>query len=83
MVPKELNLGSISFSEGNRLLTQLVGARCHEGKLVVDEINSKYFRYMPFGKGIYHHYDYSLFHMNIRKNIAERIDNFMSQRDIE
>ena len=83
MAPKELNLGSISFSEGNRLLTQLIGARCHEGKLMVDEINSKYFRYMPFGKGIYHHYDYSLFHMNIRKNIAERIDNFMSQRDIE
>ena len=78
MISKDKNLGSISFSESKKLSLNLVGAKCMSGKLLINSFDSEYFRYMPFGKGVYHHYDFSLFHMNIRENAIERVSAFLS-----
>ncbi len=82
VIGKENNLGSISFSENKRLSINLVGAQCVNGKLLVNSFDSKYFRYMPFGRGVYHHYDFSLFHMNIRENAQERVLAFLRNNSI-
>ena len=78
-VGREKNFGSVSFMEGKEISLNVVGAQCLDGKLALGELKSKNFKYMPFGKGVYHHYDYSLFHMNIRKNIEERVRYFQQK----
>ena len=78
-VGREKNFGSVSFMEGKEISLNVVGAQCLDGKLALGELKSKNFKYMPFGEGVYHHYDYSLFHMNIRKNIEERVRYFQQK----
>ena len=77
LISKDKNFGSISFSENKELSLNLVGAQCIDGKLLINSFDSKYFKYMPFGKGIYHHYDFSLFYINIRENVEERVLAFL------
>ena len=79
LVGREKNLGSVSFMEDKRIFLNVVGAQCLDGKLALGEMKSNNFKYMPFGEGVYHHYDYSLFHMNIRKNIEERVRYFQQK----
>ena len=76
LVGREKNLGSVSFMEDKKISLNVAGAQCLDGKLALGEMKSNNFKYMPFGEGVYHHYDYSLFHMNIRKNIEERVRGF-------
>ena len=54
-------------------------AQCVDGMLLVQEIHSKYYGARPMGKDNYHIYDYSLFHMNLRKNVEQRVAKFLSQ----
>ena len=79
LVGREKNLGSVSFMEDKEISLNVVGAQCLDGKLALGEMKSNNFKYMPFGEGVYHHYDYSLFHMNIRKNIEERVRYFQQK----
>ena len=79
IVGREKNVGSISFMEDKEISLNVVGAQCLDGRLALGELKSKNFKYMPFGIGVYHHYDYSLFHMNIRKNIEERVGYFQKK----
>jgi len=79
LVGREKNLGSVSFMEDKKISLNVVGAQCLDGKLALGEMKSNNFKYMPFGEGVYHHYDYSLFHMNIRKNIEERVGYFQKK----
>ena len=84
--PKSLNLGSMGFPGwiGIKLLDQpsvfhiekkLTGARCINGVLEVDKIESRNYPVTLFS---YHAYDYGLFYENISKNVEKRIQNFLS-----
>lgn len=52
-------------------------AQCVGGMLLVSEIRSDHYDARPMGRDNYHIYDYSLFHMNIRKNAEERSRRFL------
>jgi hypothetical protein len=54
-------------------------AQCVDGMLLVKEIHSKHYAARPMGRDNYHIYDYNLFHMNLRKNVEERVVKFLSQ----
>lgn len=84
---KSLNLGSMGFPGwiGINLLGQpsvfdiekkLTGAKCLNGVLEVDKIDSRNYPVTLFS---YHAYDYGLFHKNISKNATIRIQNFRSK----
>ena len=76
MAPATENLGAISFSNGATLETGLTGARCEGSKLLVSQLDESKYPDIPSGLGAYHSYDYSLFHLNIRKNAVERLKQF-------
>ena len=70
------NLGAISFSNGATLERGLTGARCEGNKLLVKQVEESKYPDRRSGLGAYHNYDYSLFHLNIRKNAVERLKQF-------
>jgi hypothetical protein len=70
--PASLNKGSIDFGAGGNIEEKVVDAQCSEGLLLLTEVNSENFNLMPFGKGNYHRYEFSLYHMNIRENAEAR-----------
>ena len=55
-------------------------AQCIEGMLLVKEIHSKNYAARPMGRDNYHIYDYSLFHMNLRKNVELRAATYLQSR---
>lgn len=74
------NLGAQPFADSEEsvraLRQEATGAACDDGMLVVSPPNDdEGFTYGTFG-GDYHIYDYNLFHMNLRTDIARRIDMF-------
>ena len=76
MAPATQNLGAISFSNGATLERGLTGARCEGNKLLVKQVEESKYPDRRSGLGAYHNYDYSLFHLNIRKNAVERLKQF-------
>jgi hypothetical protein len=54
-------------------------ARCMGGMLQIREIRSEHYGARPTGRDNYHIYDYSLFHMSIRKNAEERTRHYFLQ----
>lgn len=83
-----LNLGAVSFGGLNFDVDEpppldpliepgAADARCTQGQLLVSKINSDRFNARLTGPNNLHVYDYSLFHMNIRENVAERIAAFL------
>lgn len=50
------------------------GAKCKDGLLVVNIKNK--LKYLPVGDS-YHLFDYSLFYMNIRANVADRVNAYL------
>ncbi len=52
-------------------------AQCRDGNLVVSEIRSEHYASRPLGRDNYHLYDYALFYLNIRENVAARVDAFL------
>ena len=85
-----LNTGAIGFAsygeaeEGEDITTMLVepeaaDARCtDDGHLAVPALRSDGFPERMMGNSL-HVYDYSLFHMNIRTNVAQRIGAYLTQ----
>lgn len=74
------NLGGQPFAEADEALPplrpRLTGAACQDGMLVVDPpADEDGLTFGLFG-GDYHIYDYNLFHMNIRQDVARRISAF-------
>jgi hypothetical protein len=61
------------------LETGTADAQCVNGMLLVRDIHSQYYNARPMGRDNYHVYDYSLFHMNLRKNAETRVAQFLSQ----
>ena len=84
---RDEHLGAVRFGEGDgegaaapRPLRDLLRARCREGLLEVELSED-------FGPGLlgedYHLVDYSLFHMDVRRNVARRVEAFLEGRDGE
>lgn len=55
-------------------------AQCVEGMLLVQEIRSALYGARPMGRDNYHIYDYSLFHMNLRRNAEARVQAYLAER---
>jgi len=57
-----------------------VSARCGEdGYLYISKPVHRQFRMMLLPGGNYHNYDYSLFYMNLRENVKERLEAFLKK----
>jgi hypothetical protein len=52
-------------------------AQCVGGMLLVQEIRSQHYASRPMGRDNYHVYDYSLFHMNIRRNAELKVAKYL------
>ena len=81
-VPKTANLGAIPLINVvglNAINPQLVGARCEKGYLWIDEPEVSGYSVALFEGKNYHAYDYNLFYMNIRQNVAERVKTFLQK----
>lgn len=83
MVPASKNLGAVFFDGEARPTTyqHFTSAQIVAGGLVVKPENRDLVTVVGghFPQGVYHAFDYSLFYMNLRANIAERIDAFHRQ----
>ena len=62
------------------LETAVADAQCVDGMLLVKEIHSKNYAARPMGRDNYHIYDYNLFHMNLRKNVEQRVAAYLQSR---
>ena len=82
LVGADQNLGSVTFASEGGVELNVADAQCSEGSLFVSEVETERFSSnMPFGPGNYHMYDYSFYYMNIRKNVQDRINEYLS-RDV-
>jgi len=62
------------------LETAVADAQCVDGMLLVKEIHSKNYAARPMGTDNYHIYDYNLFHMNLRRNVEQRVAAYLQNR---
>jgi hypothetical protein len=69
------NLGSINYGF-KKVFPNVVGAACRNGELWISVPIVGGFS--PLG-GSYHIYDYSLFYMNIRQNVAQRVKAYLDK----
>jgi hypothetical protein len=65
------------------LETGVADAQCVAGMLLVQEIRSEHYASRPMGRDNYHVYDYSLFHMNIRRNAELKVARYLEGRKPE
>ncbi|MFY9240814.1 MAG: hypothetical protein WAO78_18445, partial [Roseovarius sp.] len=77
--PRSTNLGSVDFGANGPLEMDVVDAQCRNGLLIISGVDSANFKDLPFGAGNYHTYDYGLFHMDLRKNVADRTAAYLSK----
>ena len=82
--PASANLGSV-YSDGPNApvpapLSHVTGANCEEHLLGIDiDFRDRHhFSDVLTILGIYHDFDYNLFYMNIRANVAARIQEFLA-----
>ncbi|BBO68719.1 hypothetical protein DSCA_26490 [Desulfosarcina alkanivorans] len=79
-VPAEKNLGSVFFDADGKAKTYpyFTSARIVAGGLVVrpENVDLLAVEGGHFPEGVYHAFDYSLFFLNLKANIAERIEAF-------
>lgn len=73
-VGSQNNLGGISYSFKG-IIPGVVGAACRDGALWVSRPSNGSFHSLG---GSYHIYDYAFFYMNIRKNIAQRVQAYLA-----
>ena len=79
-VPAEKNLGSVFFDTDAKPKTypHFTSAQIVDGGLVVqpEDVDLVTVKGGHFPEGVYHAFDYSLFFMNLKANIADRIEAF-------
>ncbi len=79
-VSAEKNLGAVFFDSAGKPRTypHFTSARIVDGGLVVqpEDVALVTVKGGHFPEGVYHAFDYSLFFMNLKANIAERIEAF-------
>lgn len=74
------NLGSVLFDgDGrHRTIPHFTSAQVKNFGLVVIPLDPAALDWLPFGPGVYHSYDYSLFYENLKANAAERIAAYLT-----
>jgi len=81
--PRERNLGGVLFEDDADERPEpdraVVGARCAQGALRVEEPPRAYRRLLGH-IGDYHLVDYPLFHLNLRRNVEARVAAFSAAR---
>ena len=77
------NTGALTYADGDALQPGVADGECADGNLIVSEVRSENFGFMPFGPGNYHMYDYSFYHMNIRENLQTRTAAFLAKTMID
>lgn len=70
---------NIVFDDLAAPLPRYTGAECRDGVLYVDDQSEGPFSGLEMGPGNYHGIDYPLFHMDIRRNLDQRIRAFWKQ----
>jgi len=70
---KAYNMGSVNYNF-SKIDKNKVGAACRKGSLWISIPSS--FGYSPLG-GSYHIFDYNFFYMNIRANVADRVNAYL------
>lgn len=70
--------GAVDYGASGDLEVGVVDAQCVDGRLHVSEVRSPNFNVEFFGPGNYHIYDFSFFHMDIRKNASERVAAYLN-----
>ncbi|MBU1276964.1 MAG: DUF3089 domain-containing protein [Proteobacteria bacterium] len=80
LIPASQNTGAVFFDDQgkSRTIPQFTSAQNKDGGLVVEPKDPALLTDMPFGPGVYHCYDYSLFYENLRANAAQRIKAFQA-----
>lgn len=81
-VDRARNLGSIPLVRGGELAAldrQMVGARCADGALWIDEPERPGYSFALFPGKNYHTYDYNLFYMNLRANAECRVAAYFGE----
>lgn len=80
LIPAAQNLGAVFFDEQgqSQSIPHFTSAQNRDGGLVVDPQDPKLLTDLPFGPGVYHCYDYSLFYKNLKANAAQRIQAFQA-----
>jgi hypothetical protein len=76
----EANLGGVTFGASGDIEPGVADARCQDSQLIVSEVRSPNYDFMPFGAGNYHIYDYSFYHMNLRQNVQARVAAFFADQ---
>ncbi len=77
-VSADLNKGAVFNNNLEpKLIPNFCSAEIKDGGLVVEPKDTTMMTHMPFGAGVYHVYDYSLFFENLKENIAERIKTYL------
>ena len=76
----EANLGGVTFGASGDIEPGVADARCQDSQLIVSEVRSPNYDFMPFGAGNYHIYDYSFYHMNLRQNVQARVEAFFADQ---
>ncbi len=67
-----------SFVDSKPILeTGVADAQCIDGMLLVQEIRSQHYAARPMGRDNYHIYDYNLFHMNLRRNVEQKVAKYL------
>ncbi len=62
------------------VVAAIADAQCVDGQLAVQDLRSDAFPSRMLGNSM-HIYDYSLFHMNIRENVAQRIASYFTPKN--
>jgi hypothetical protein len=78
--PAALNLGALPTTD-DPLGTpdaRITGAHCNDGVLYASPPDGKGYSGLVLPGGNYHIYDYNLFYMNIRRNVAQRVEAFLA-----
>lgn len=73
-IEPKYNLGGISYSFKG-IIPNVVGAACRQGALWISSPGGAFH---SLG-GSYHIYDYALFYMNIRQNVAQRVQAYLNE----
>jgi len=74
-----LNKGSLVYDWRHKyecIKPMVVGAACHNGVLWISKPDAPYFNSLA---GSYHIFDYGFFYMNIRENVAQRVQAYLDK----
>ncbi len=78
--PATLNLGALPTADEppGAPDPRITGAHCKAGVLYASPPDGKGYSGFVLPGGNYHIYDYNLFYMNIRRNVAQRVEAFLA-----